>query len=185
MILNYVFVWFAVGKHDDSDDLHDSHWTKPFAYLSPVLYFDLKSLLGYEFFISCMFIWPLVVSVRIAFEPCNNLYLAVFALPDPAICFCSKMLFLIMAIIFFYPFFLWSSLESYAMREIEGVSLFLLWISFCHLITLLRSCEVCVAGAWFFSPVFEYTLKWLGKTIVFILSYISSFAWNGLISVAR
>ena len=45
-----------------------------------------------HFSVSCDSIASLFIFVRIGFEPCNNHYLGAFVLPDPAICFCGKML---------------------------------------------------------------------------------------------
>ena len=44
------------------------------------------------FSVFCGSITSLFIFVRIGFEPCYNHYLAAFALPGPAICFCGKML---------------------------------------------------------------------------------------------
>ena len=44
-----------------------------------------------HFSVSCGSKASLFIFVRIEFEPCNNIYLAAFVLPGPAICFCGKM----------------------------------------------------------------------------------------------
>ena len=54
-----------------------------------------------HFSVSCDSIASLFIFVRIGFEPCNNHYLAAFVLPGPAICFCGKMLVLLITVICF------------------------------------------------------------------------------------